>query len=139
MITLFEKFITVELNKDGLNSKKYFGELENPKTYNFKVNEMPLIFIDFVGDKPVDLIRKEYSFNLYISHISFSKNEKTRTSKHHAIYDLLKEIDNKLSMKSFANSEPIKIGKSKKIYDAVVKAGYLTVFTKELSVILNNQ
>ena len=80
MITLFEEFITVELNKDGLNSKKYFGELENPKTYNFKVNEMPLIFIDFVGDKPVDLIRKEYSFNLYISHISFSKkNDKSLT------------------------------------------------------------
>ncbi|WP_294962587.1 hypothetical protein [Sulfurimonas sp.] len=139
MISDFEKSVIDILNKDGLSAKKYFGELSDPKNFKFATKEMPLIFLDFIGDSPENPIRDIYKFNLYIAHISYSKNESTRSSKHYELYDLLQEINTRLSYKSFLNSEPIKMGKSEKIFDSVVSAGYLTVFKREFTTIFKKE
>lgn len=139
MITDFEKSVIDVLNVDGLSAKKYFGELSDPKNFKFTTSEMPIIFLDFIGDQPENPIRDVCKFNLYIAHISYSKNEKTRTSKHYELYGLLREINKRLSYKSFSNSEPIKIGKSEKIFDSIVSTGYLTVFKREFTTILQKE
>ncbi|WP_294962048.1 hypothetical protein [Sulfurimonas sp.] len=138
MIGDFKAALILELDKDELNAETYFGELADPKNFKVNLKASPLILVDYVGDKPVNPLKKEHKFNLYITHISYSKNKKTRISKHNEIYDLLKDIDKKVALKSFVGSEPIVVGKSEKIYDSVVSAGYLTVFTKEISVVLDN-
>ncbi len=139
MIGAFENEITQQLNTDELKAQKYFGELIDPKKFQFSQNELPMIYIDYIGNEPSDLIRKKHKFNLYVAHISFSKNEKTRTKKHLELYELLTEIDKRLSTNSFSNSEPIVIGKTQKIFDAAVASGYLTVFKEEFTVILKNE
>jgi len=139
MITDFEKSVIDVLNVDGLNAKKYFGELGDPKNFKFVTHEMPLVFLDFIGDTPDNPIRDIYKFNLYIAHISYSKNKETRSLKHYEVYGLLQEINKRLSLKSFLNSEPIKIGKSEKIFDSVIGAGYLTVFKREFTTILQKE
>ncbi|MDY0320416.1 MAG: DUF1834 family protein [Arcobacteraceae bacterium] len=136
MIGAFEEAIINELNQDELKSKKYYGELINPKSFQFNQNELPIIYVDYIGDKPNDMLRKECKFNLYITHISYSKNEKTRQQKHQDIYATLKEIDERLALNSFCGSEPIKMGKTEKIFDAVVDSGYLTVYKREFTTIL---
>jgi hypothetical protein len=136
MIEAFEDAIINVLNHNELKSKKYYGELINPKNFQFNQNELPMIYVDYIGDKPNDMLRKDYKFNLYITHISYSKNEKTRQQKHQDIYAILKEIDTRLSLVSFCGSEPIKMGKTEKIFDAVINNGYLTVYKREFTTIL---
>ena len=138
MIDGFETKVIETLNKDDLKATKYYGELINPKSFQYNQQDLPIIFVDYIGDKPVDTLRKDYKFNLYIAHISYSVNKKTRKQKHQEIYSLLKDIDERLALESFNGSEPIKIGKTEKIYDALTKDGYLTVYKREFTAILDN-
>jgi hypothetical protein len=138
MIGEFETAVIEVLNKDEIKADKYYGELIDPKKFQFNQKDLPIVYVDYIGDKPDSPIRKEYKFNLYIAHISYSKHKNTRQQKHQEIYSLLNEIDKRLSLKSFENSEPIKMGKTEKIFDAVINEGYLTVYRREFTATLNN-
>lgn len=138
MINVFETKVIEALNENELKAHKYYGELINPKNFQFNQQDLPIIYVDYIGDKPIDTLRKEFKFNLYIAHISYSKNKKTRQQKHQEIYSLLKAIDETLDLNSFDNSEPIKMGKTEKIFDAVINEGYLTVYKREFTATLNN-
>jgi hypothetical protein len=142
-IGIFEDEVIAALNNKGIKTDKYYGELQDPK--NFKVNdsELPHIYVDYIGDKPQKPTVSEFKFNLYCVHISFSKNQEIRTKKHKSLYDLFEEIDAVLKLNSFAiddleehqdYSEPVSIGKTEKIYDAVMQRGYLTVYKREFTV-----
>ncbi len=114
---------------------KYFGELIDPKKFKAELSSMPLVLVDFIGSSPENSFNEEAKFNLYEIHISYAKNEKTRAKKHYELYELQKSIKDCLFLKSFKNSEPMKMGKLQKIYDSSVTNGYLTVFKQEVSVI----
>lgn len=139
MIGSFEKSIIDSLNKNNLHTKKYFGELIDPRNFQFKEGDLPLILIDYLGDEPETNFTNKYSFNLYVAHISYSNNEKTRGLKHQEIYELLNQVNNNLDQKSFDGSNPIQIGKSEKIFDSMAKQGYLTVYLKKFTVILKKE
>lgn len=136
MLDIFEDEIKESLNKEGMTANKYFGELSNPSLVKIDINKLPLIYIDYVGNKPINPVKKEHNFCLYIAHISFSKNPTTRTSKHYELYDVLEKLNQTLNLKSFNQSEPIKMGKTQKIYDQATEKGYLTVFKQDFSAIL---
>ncbi len=136
MLDKFEDAVKAILDTEETNAVKYFGELSNPSKAKIDINKLPLIYIDYTGDKPINVIKKEHSFSLYITHISFSKNQNSRIKKHYELYELLSIIDEKLNLQSFVNSEPIRIGKTQKIYDQVTENGYLTVFKKDFTAIL---
>ncbi len=124
------------LKSKNINAKKYFGELENPKNFKYELTTLPLILSDFIGSKPIDILREECKFNLYEIHVAYSKNENTRAAKHYELYSLQKTIKKILHLKSFENSEPIKMGKLEKIFDANISTGYLTVYKQEFSIII---
>jgi len=125
-------------NKD-IHVKKYFGELSQPKSYIHPQDGNPNLLIDYIKEDPIknSPSRSEHTFNIYMAHLSFSGNEKTRTLKHKDIYSLLNHIDNKLSFNSFENSEPIKISKTEKIFDNLSQQGYLTVYQKRITCVLS--
>lgn len=148
MLEVVEKEIIKTLNEADIFTKKYFGELKNPKAFKENLNHLPLVFIDFVNSKPINLLQSEATYSLYEVHVAFSKNETTRSKKHYELYDLQKTIKNKLKNKVITkdiennislHSEPIKIGKLEKIYDSIFKNGYLTVFKQEFTIIIKEE
>lgn len=141
----FEQNIIDALNAEGINTDKYYGELQDPKQFKVNDSELPKVYVDYIGDKPVNPSMSDHKFNIYCVHISFSKNEKTRTQKHKTLYDLFEEIDKVLKLNQFPIDTPaegeeheeysdaVQIGKTEKIFDAVTKSGYLTVYRREIT------
>lgn len=135
-LELVEEEIKKLLKAKDINCDKYFGELKDTKNFRYELTKLPLVFTDFIGSKPIDMLREDAKFNLYEVHISYSKNKATRALKHYELYELQKVIKNSLHLTSFTNTEPLKVGKLEKIFDAVTQSGYLTVFKQELSIII---
>ena len=140
-----EVIATLKTNNDNTPNKdihvsKYFGELSQPKSYIHPQDGNPNLLIDYIKEDPdKNSFMSNHTFNIYIAHISFSGNDKTRTKKHKDIYSLLSYIDSKLSFSSFVNSEPIRIDKTEKIFDNLSQQGYLTVYQKRFTCMLPNQ
>ena len=136
MIDIFEQEVIQVLKDQDIHTKKYFGEFSNPQNIQVNLNDLPLIYLDYTGSEPEGRIKEEHTFYLYIAHISYSKNEVTRSNKHYELYELFDKIKKTINLKSFENSDPIRWGKKTKIYDAVTDKGYLTVFTQSFTTIL---
>ncbi len=107
----------------------YFGELSDYNKPDLGVDDLPIVLVDFKGDKESN-ITTQLLFNLYIVNISFSKNKKIKKDAHLALYKLLDQIDTTL----FNLDIPCKVRASKKIFDAKIEKGYLVIFTKDVSV-----
>lgn len=145
-IGLFEDAVITALqtNSDDTPNKdvhvsKYFGELSQPKTYKHPQDGNPKLLIDYVKEDPdKNSPTSKHTFNIYVAHVSFSGNDKTRTQKHKDIYSLLDHINSRLAFESFADSEPIRIDKTEKIFDNLSQQGYLTVYQKRFTCILPN-
>jgi hypothetical protein len=132
----FETALIKVLNNIA-TTNKYFGEFVNIEDGNYLTNELPAIYVDFVGSS-VEMLSTSVTYNIYIVHISYSKSPKTRQKKHEEIYELLQKISEALHYKSLADSNIIIIKLTKKIFDAKAKNGYLTVFNTEISTELEN-
>lgn len=111
------------------NTKRYFGELSDPKSPELTDGELPLILVDFVGDSILGNDRT-LLFNIYFVHISYSANEETRGKKIIEATNLINEADKAL-LKSYIGAN-VELKSLKKIYDSKSKKGYLTIFTRQI-------
>jgi len=127
----YEESLIDEL-KEIATVKKYYGELEHPTTAKFIQNDLPLIYVDFLGEDTNKDFTLSLQFSLYIVHIAYSKHTHTRTKKHYELYDLITDIRKKLFMKTILDSDYIQLKKLSKIYDAVSANGYLTIYKRDL-------
>lgn len=116
-------------NTSAKKVRSYFGELSSYDEPMLQGDELPIILVDFKGEKELS-ITTELSFNIYIVNISFSKNKTTREQEIYKLYTLLEEINQELFK---SNSHVIKVHQTKKIFDAKTDRGYLTIFTKDIS------
>ncbi len=120
---------------DGLTARQYRGELGNPEGAKALARELPLVMVDFVGDDHAGhALKKTAVFNLYIVHVSFSGNDTAREGKRWELVDLVEEIDERITAKSFAGSQPVKLQKLQKLFDGQAGGGYLTAFMRTLHV-----
>lgn len=124
--------------KDIATVQKYYGELEHPTTAQFLQNDLPLIYVDFLGEETNSNFTIELTYSLYIVHLSYSKHQSNRTKKHYELYDLNADIRKELFMKSIIDSTPIQLKKLSKIYDAVSANGYLTIYKRDLTFVIPN-
>ena len=136
--TCQEAIINVINNIDGVTAEEYAGELENPKDNRLNKAALPIVYIDFVEDDTSNPNHIDLFFSMYIVHISFSKNKENRKNVKIELDALLNEIYENIAFKSLVNSEPIELGKLKKIYDANAAGGYMTVFRKSVSMRVPN-
>ncbi len=130
---VFETAVIEALNNIDITCSKYFGEFSNPQTVSLDLNHTPIVFIDYVGSKPIGRVKEKHEFYLYIAHLSYSQNKINRSAKQYELYDLLADIKKALNLKTFNNSEPITWGTKSKIFDAATDKGYLTVFNQSFS------
>lgn len=138
MVSDFQKKIVDALSNDNVHAKDYFGELKDPKKYQAPSDDKPIIYVNYTKDEPENdnLFRSKYTFDLYVVHTAFSANEKTRTLTHKDIHSVMSHIRSTLQLKSFDNSEPIKLKKGDKMFDAPVNGKYLTVYKRTFEVVL---
>ncbi len=128
----------LELLNKITTTQKYYGELEHPTSAQFIQNDLPLIYVDFLGEDTKTNYTCELTFSLYIVHLSYSKHKSNRTKKHSELYDLNDDIRKTLFMQSILESSPITLKKLSKIYDAVSANGYLTIYKRDLTFIIPN-
>ncbi len=116
----------------NISVRRYYGELSDPARPVLGDGELPLVLVDFVGDKARSVSEVQLTFNLYISHVSLSKNRDTRQKKHEEVLELLHLIDKHVSLHLADRSSLLQLGSLKKIFDAKSDKGYLTVYMRQL-------
>lgn len=114
------------------NVDTYYGEFSSLNDIKIDHNKMPAIYVDFLGENPINSYQQKLSFSLYLVAASFSKNEKTRDDKRYSIYSLITEVNKALHLKPILESEPIILKPSKKILDAKAQNAYLVIFQKNI-------
>ena len=134
-VDIQKQIIAVLKQTTAKKVEPYLGQLSDYKEPELGVDDLPIIYIDYTGSIP-DGIRKEFKFNIYIVNIAFSKNEKNRAAAHNKLLKLLDEIDEKLND---IVSQDFEVLKTKKIFDAKIEKGYLTIYTKDLKVQTTNE
>jgi len=117
---------------EDISVRRYYGELSTPSQPLLSDGELPLILVDFVGDKPLSISEVQLTFNLYIAHVSLSKNRHTRQKKHEEVLILLNQIDKSLSLALTDNTSLLLLGSLKKIFDAKSDKGYLTIYMRQI-------
>ncbi len=132
-----ESIIKRVLALGDITCRRYYGELSNPKEPKLKEGELPLVLVDFVGDKPKDTGRVSLMFNIYIVHVSYSVNPHTRAKKHQEVLELMEVVDRELSLPF--DTSIVVLKNLKKIYDGISNKGYLTVFMRQIELTHNRQ
>jgi len=112
--------------------RRYYGELSAPTHPVLADGELPLVLVDFVGDKALSPSQVQLTFNLYIAHVSLSKNRHTRQAKEEEVLELLNIIDKEVSLALVEESTLVQLGSLKKIFDAKSDKGYLTIYMRQL-------
>jgi len=130
-----EDIIKRVLALGDISCRRYFGELSSPKEPKLKDGELPLVLVDFIGDKPKDAGRVTLIFNLYIVHVSYSSNLHTRAKKHQEVLGLVEIVDRELSLPFGVSVVTLK--NLKKIYDGISSKGYLTVYMRQIELTHN--
>jgi len=113
---------------NNINTEEYFGQLSNPSEPELTASSLPIVFIDYTGDR-AEGFERYLKYNLYFVNISYSNNPKYRKDAQGSIIELLQKAQTILFN---INSANIDIKQSKKIYDAKVEKGYLVVFTMQI-------
>jgi len=132
-----EEMIQRILSLGDITCRRYYGELSTPKEPQLKEGELPLVLVDFIGDRPKDPGRVTLIFNIYIVHVSYSLNLHTRAKKHQEVLTLMQTVDTTLSL-PFGTSVVV-LKNLKKIYDGLSNKGYLTVFMRQVELTHNRQ
>ena len=114
------------------NVDTYYGEFSSLNDIKIDHNKMHAIFVDFLGENPINSYQQKLSFSLYLVAASFRKKEKTRDDKRYSIYSLIQEVNKALHLKPILESEPIVLKSSKKILDAKAQNAYLVIFQKNI-------
>lgn len=114
-------------------AKEYFGELSDKNRLKMVKNNLPMVLVDFVNSDTEDAYSEEATFNLYILHATYSKNEDLRIQTNLSLLDYLHSVKRLLVQQTFGDSSPIEIKKTKKMLDAAVDGAYLTVYIMSIT------
>jgi len=134
MLKEFQKALMAKIG-ETVGVREYRGELSSPEKAKALAKELPLVMVDFVGDDHGGhALKKIAVFNLYIVHVSFSGNITARETKRIELVELIETVDEAITAKSFAGSGYVKLQKLTKLFDAQAGVGYLTAFTRTLTV-----
>lgn len=133
MLKAFQKALTEALSA-VVNTREYRGELSTPEKAKLLAQELPLVMVDFVGDTHVGALKKVAEFNLYLVHVSFSRNTTARETTRLELVELLERVDETISSKSFADSKYVQLGRARKLFDGQSGTGYLTAFVRTFHV-----
>ena len=128
----YEEELKKILKKITPNVDTYYGEFSSLNDIKIDHNKMPAIYVDFLGENPINGYQQKLTFSLYLVAASFSKNEKTRDEKRYSIYSLIQDVNKALHLKPILESEPIVLKSSKKILDAKAQNAYLVIFQKNI-------
>lgn len=132
MLSVFQTDLIKHINTK-YTAKEYFGELADKTRLKLIKNDLPMVLVDFVGADSDGAYEDISTFNLYILHAAYSKNEELRSNTKLALLDYIRSIKRLIAQQSFGNSSPIEIKKTKKMLDAAVDGAYLTVYTMSIS------
>ena len=135
-VQIYEDELKKELSKIA-TCETYFGEFSSVDEIKIDTKKMPIIYVDFLGETPLNCYEVGVEFSLYIAHASFSKNENIRDSKRYEIYTLLEDINKSLMAKTILEAQPIKCKSSSKILDAKSTNAYITIFKKNIEFTIN--
>ncbi|RXJ80805.1 hypothetical protein CRU86_00060 [Aliarcobacter skirrowii] len=128
----YEKELKKKLLEITENVDTYYGEFSSLNDISIDTKKMPMIYVDFIGENPIDSFTTTLEYSLYLVAASFSKNEKTRDIKRYDVYTLIDEVNKKLHSNRILDSGLIKLKASKKILDAKTSNAYLVIFQKNL-------
>jgi len=137
MLAEFEESLKIELERVA-TTFIYKGEFNSLKESRINKRDLPCIYLDFVKDTPTKTGTKEVFYNLYICHLSFSKNPEIQIKNRTELTTLLEQVDHVLEHTSPGGSDPIQLSTGRKLYDAASPQGYLTVFCREISAVLHS-
>ena len=135
MIESVIKEIIEALKQKELNAYRYFGQLSTPSEPELMQSKLPMILVDFVGDEAKGYERILY-FNLYFIHISYSQNKDYRVQTQSTLISMLESAEDALFNMDTAL---IQTRRGKKIYDAKIDKGYLTVFSREITATITRE
>lgn len=126
--------------KNNINSnvQPYAGELERLNAGEFVKSSLPIIYIDFVEDDTSQYKTVDLYFSFYIVHMSFSNNKDTQMNTKNELFDLLQNLYKSLFHELIRESDPIRLLRLKKIFDANISGGYLTVYQKDIKMTIPN-
>jgi len=135
MLSAFQTQLIAHINA-AHKAKEYFGELSDKNRLKMVKNDLPMVLVDFVSSDAEDTYSEAATFNLYILHATYSKNEDLRTQTNLSLLDFVRSIKRLIVQQSFADSSPIEIKKTKKMLDAAVDGAYLTVYTMSITAVI---
>ena len=125
----------IETLSELATTRRYQGEFHRPKEASFLSSEIPLFLLDYTGDAFKNKganARREAQFSLYLAHIAFGKQ--TKGTKKDDLYTLLEQLDSALLGFHSAQSAPLRLGNSQKLFDGIAPQGYMVVFRRQFVV-----
>jgi len=135
MYSSFQKDLIALINTK-YKAKEYFGELADKSRLQRVKTDLPIILVDFVQSDSKNSYDEEVSFNLYLIHATFSKNETLRANTNLALLDFVHSVKRLIVEQAFTDAGPIEIIKTKKMLDAAVEGAYLSVYTMNIKSVL---
>ncbi len=105
---------------------RYYGQLSDYKAPDLSKDEFPKILVDFTGDRR-DGMDRVLSFNLYFVHIAYSANKDYRQASLSTLAAMMEKAEKHLDK---IETIPITTKSSRKIFDAKIDQGYLSVFSR---------
>ena len=118
-------------NIDNISVERYFGQLSTKEEPDIEQNKLPIIFVDFTGYSNKEL--RDLNYNLYYVHISYSQAKEYKQKAQKTITKLLTQVEEEL----LKIAPTVKILQAKKIFDAKISKGYLTIFTQQVQIKTN--
>jgi len=106
--------------------ERYYGQLSDYKSPDLIKDEFPKILVDFVGDRR-DGMDRTLSFNLYYLHIAYSSNKDYRQESLSTLAAMMEKAEKQLDK---IDKMAITTKASRKIFDAKIDQGYLSVFSR---------
>jgi len=131
MLSTFQTELLKHINT-VYKAKEYFGELADKTRLQRVKTDLPIILVDFTGSDSQGTYEEEVSYNLYLIHATYSKNETLRASTHITLLDFIHSVKRLVVENTFGSSSPIEIDKTKKMLDAAIDGAYLTVYTMSI-------
>jgi len=135
MLSTFQTSLIAYLNTT-YKAKEYFGELSDKSRLNRVKSDLPIILVDFVESNTQNSYDEEVTFNLYLIHATYSKNESIRANTNLSLLDFVHSVKRLIVEQVFTDSGPIEINKTKKMLDTAVDGAYLTVYTMSIKSII---
>lgn len=132
MLSAFQTDLIEHINT-AHTAKEYFGELSDKNRLKMVKNDLPMVLVDFVSSDAEDAYAEAATFNLYILHATYSKNEELRSKTNLSLLDFIHSIKRLIVQQSFGDSSPIEIKKTKKMIDAAVDGAYLSVYIMSIT------